>query len=130
MRRALPVAMKARDKQAVGALRSALAAIDNAEAVDVPRPTHGQGSGLAAVEQTPIAGAVVGLGAGEVERRSLTAAEMEALVRREVDDRRTAARANLDAGQPSHAERLHAEADLLSGYLRAAGPQAGPERPG
>ncbi len=34
MRRALPAAMRARDHRAVTALRSALAAIDNAEAVD------------------------------------------------------------------------------------------------
>jgi uncharacterized protein YqeY len=34
LRRALPAAMKARDRPAVTALRSALAAIDNAGAVD------------------------------------------------------------------------------------------------
>ena len=34
LRRALPAAMKARDRPAVTALRSALAAIDNAEAFD------------------------------------------------------------------------------------------------
>ena len=34
LRRALPVAMKAQDRPAVAALRSTLAAIDNAEAVD------------------------------------------------------------------------------------------------
>ena len=34
LRRALPAAMKARDRPAINALRSALAAIDNAGAVD------------------------------------------------------------------------------------------------
>ena len=34
LRRALPVALKAQDRPAVAALRSTLAAIDNAEAVD------------------------------------------------------------------------------------------------
>jgi len=37
LRRALPAAIKARDLPAVAALRSALAAIDNAEAVDITR---------------------------------------------------------------------------------------------
>ena len=97
--------MRAKDKQAVAALRSALAAIDNAEAVaapqpplhaapdsgagtDEPPPSGGPSSGAGAEEipigagsgsdadgaGTPIAGAVVGLAAGEVERRTLTGA--------------------------------------------------------
>ena len=44
LRRALPAAMKARDQTTVAALRSALAAIDNAEAVEVG-PTSPPGSG-------------------------------------------------------------------------------------
>ena len=44
LRRALPAAMKARDRPAVTALRSALAAIDNAEAFD-PDEACGRGSG-------------------------------------------------------------------------------------
>jgi uncharacterized protein len=121
LRRALPAAIKARDQTAVAALRSALAAIDNAEAVDVGNPPppvlgaeEGQGPTAGAA---PVAGAVVGLGAGEVERRRLTAAEVEAIVRREEAERRTAARAYQEAGRPEHAERLEAEADLLAGYL-------------
>lgn len=54
--------MKARDAVAVSALRSALAAIDNAEAVDAaqaPPPT---------VVDSDIACSVGGLLAGEVER--------------------------------------------------------------
>jgi uncharacterized protein YqeY len=150
LRRALPPAMKARDQQTVAALRSALAAIDNAEAVEVtstpppaqpgPPPEGGgvgapesaapvAGAGPAAgatpvAEAGPIAGAVIGLGAGEVERRSLTAEEMEAIVQREVAERRTAARAYKDAGQSRYAERLQAEADLLSSYLRDPDPPA------
>jgi uncharacterized protein len=123
--------MKARDQQAVAALRSALAAIDNAEAVEATNPLIGQvgaGGGGAVVpgSAAPVAGAVRGLGAGEVERRSLTAGEMDAIVQREVAERRTAARAYEDAGQSRYAERLRAEAELLGSYLRDPGTPAGP----
>jgi uncharacterized protein len=149
--------MKARDQHRVAALRSALAAIDNAEAVDptstpppgqAPTPAAGEGTtptesagpgpvegaipvaasvpsesaGPGPVEgATPVAGAVLGVGAGEVERRRLTVGEMEAIVRREVAERRAAARAYEDAGQGRYAEGLRAEADLLSSYLGDAG---------
>jgi uncharacterized protein len=122
--------MKARDQQAVAALRSALAAIDNAEAVDATNPPLGQagaegdGAGLPGNAAT-VAGAVPGLGAGEVERRSLTAGEMDAIVQREVAERRAAARAYDDAGQSRYAERLRAEAELLGSYLRDPGTPAG-----
>ena len=130
MRRDLTTAMKARDKPAIAALRSTLAAIDNAEAVDaaqVPPAAAGQ----PASEEIPpagrgrpagvgaIAGAALGVGAAEVERRALTAAETEAIVRREVAERQRAADAYERAGQAPHAERLRAEAELLSAYLAA-----------
>jgi uncharacterized protein len=109
MRRGLTAAMKARDRRAVAALRSTLAAIDNAEAVDATQaPPAGEGE---------IAGAALGVGAAEVERRTLTAAETEAIVRREVAERETAAQAYERAGQSPHADRLRAEAELLSAYL-------------
>jgi uncharacterized protein YqeY len=120
--------MKARDQQTVAALRSALAAIDNAEAVEVtghPLGPAGAGGGAGVPEgAAAVAGAVLGLGAGEVERRSLTAGEMDAIVQREVAERRTAARAYEDAGQSRYAERLRAEAELLGSYLRDPGTPA------
>jgi hypothetical protein len=158
MRRALTAAMKARDQPAVTALRSALAAIDNAEAVDTARATpaaEGRAAeagevaggettgggvpdreivagGVAAGGVVPggvvgggVAGAAVGLGAAEVERRTLTSAEMEAIVREEVAERQTAARAYERAGQSEHAERLRAEAEVLSAYLGDPGVDVG-----
>jgi uncharacterized protein len=111
LRGALPRAMKARDAVAVAALRSTLAAIDNAEAVDPARaPAPGAG-------QVEVAGAVVGLGAGEVERRSLTEAQMEEIVRTEVADRRAAAHDYQRRGRHEQAERLRGEAEVLSSYL-------------
>ncbi|NJC84120.1 GatB/YqeY domain-containing protein [Planosporangium mesophilum] len=106
LRAALPAAMKARDRVAVAALRSALAAIDNAEAVAAPAVR-----GLA-IEQTP-----VGVGAAETPRRVLTQAEVEEIVRTEVAEREAAARDYDRAGRPEHAERLRAEAAVLSGHL-------------
>jgi uncharacterized protein YqeY len=111
LRAALPDAMKARDSVAVAALRSALAALDNAEAVDAaraPQPSAGH--------PRP-AGTVRGLRAAEVERRSLSAAEMEELVRAEVTERHAVARDYERAGHRRHAERLRSEATVLSSYL-------------
>jgi uncharacterized protein len=64
-----------------------------------------------------IAGTVGGLGAAEVERRSLTEAEVEAIVRAEVAERQAAARDYQRAGRQEHAERLRAEAGILSSLL-------------
>jgi uncharacterized protein YqeY len=109
LRRALTVAIKARDAVAISALRSALAAIENATAVDAEPaspPTTG-----------PIARAVSGLGAGEVERRQLTEADVRALVRAEVEQRIAAAAQFDGLGRPDRAERLRAEAEVLSAHL-------------
>jgi uncharacterized protein len=108
LRRALTTALKARDAVAVSALRSALGAIENAGAVDPGQaPPPGDG---------PIAGAVEGLGAGEVERRPV---DVRAVVAAEVDQRRAAAREYADLGRPDRAERLRAEADVLAAHLRS-----------
>lgn len=78
---AVPAAMKARDRRTVSALRSALAAIANAEAVEVG------GEVLAgAIEASP-----VGVGAAEVARRVLSEADVAAIVRAEIAERRAAA---------------------------------------
>ena len=59
LRAALKDALKRRDKVAVVALRSALAALDNASAVDATLPT---------VDHEHSAGSAGGLGAAEVPR--------------------------------------------------------------
>lgn len=194
--RALPAAMRARDRPAMTALRSAVAAIDNAGAVDPthPLPTDqdpriatsaarpqaspgpgsrppesvdrgtrpavvtdtgsrppkstapgsrrpssgagtrspespGPGTGQAAstgpgaghsdlgAAHPELAGTVAGVGATEVERRSLSQAQMEAIVRVEIADRETAAAGYERAGQLARAERLRAEAKVLLSHL-------------
>lgn len=115
--------MKARDSVAVSALRSALAAIENAEAVDA---ADGAPAGAGDANRDPhVAGSVVGLGAGEVSRRTLTPAEVAATVRAELDERLAAAVEYQRLGQREHAERLRGEAGVLSRQL-AKDPAAEP----
>jgi uncharacterized protein len=113
LRAALPAAMKAGDAATVAALRSALAAIDNAEAVESPQgPTE--------AAHPDLAGTVAGVGAAKAQRRSLPEDEVERIVRAEVADRRAAAAAYERAGRPERAERLRAEADALGAHLDPA----------
>ena len=112
LRRALPPALKARDRVAVAALRSALAAIDNAHAVTAPPAPRTGGV---------VAGAVRGLGAGDVPRRGVSTDEVAAIVRSEIDDRRVAAADYERSGQVDAAARLIAEADVLAAYVTDTG---------
>jgi uncharacterized protein len=112
---ALREALKARDTIATSALRSALAAIDNASAVpSAPARAAGVGG-------PHVAGAVAGLGAAEAERRSLTAAEVEGIVRAEVAERQAAARDYDRTGHADQADRLRREAHVLTSAIGAGG---------
>jgi uncharacterized protein YqeY len=112
MRQALPEAMRARDKAAVSALRSALAALDNAEAV----PQDGSGPHGLAVEHSP-----VGVGATEAARRELSEGAMADIVRAEADERLAAASRLTAPAQADRATRLRAEAAVLLGFLDGSG---------
>lgn len=98
--------MKARDKVAVGVLRSTLAAIENAEAV-VPAAVPSL-----AIEQSPL-----GVGAAEAERRVLSAEDVARIVRAEVASRESAAADYERAGHPDRASALRGEAEYLAGFL-------------
>lgn len=111
LRHDLTAAIKARDLAAVAALRSVLAAIENAEATEViraPRPTASE----------YIAASTVGLGAAEVERRVLSHSEVHALVHAQVDERSFAADEYEKLGRDDLAGRLRTEADVLREYLQ------------
>jgi uncharacterized protein YqeY/diadenosine tetraphosphate (Ap4A) HIT family hydrolase len=126
LRAALPAAIKARRTVAVAALRSALAAIDNAEAVLDPRPGDEASSG-----DEHVAGSVAGLRATEVERRHLTELDINAVVEREIADRRSAADRYRGSGHHDRAERLSAEAAVLSSMLGSVlAPASAPVRGG
>ncbi len=108
LRDALTGAIKTRDKVAVAVLRSALAAIDNAEAVERPESAD---RGLA-FEQLRI-----GAGSAEAARRELTEAQIERIVRGELAERESAAREYQRAGRLEHAERLRGEIRVLAQQL-------------
>jgi uncharacterized protein YqeY len=111
MRRDLASAMKARDQAVVAALKTALAAIDNAEAVADERSAPREGS------SEHIAGATAGAGSSDVPRKVLSEAEMQAIVRGQIDERSEAADLYEKLGRADQATRLRREAAVLTAYL-------------
>jgi hypothetical protein len=106
--RALRDALKARDHVAASALRSALAAIANAEAVPPAASPAG------AASNPYVAGAAAGVGGAEAERRALSDAETGAIVRSEIAERHAAAAQYDQSGHADRAARLRREAEALS----------------
>ncbi|MEV0347236.1 GatB/YqeY domain-containing protein [Nonomuraea sp. NPDC050680] len=113
----LKTALKARDRIAITALRSALAAIENAEAVPVDPPSPGAPK-HEVTQNEHFAGSAAGLGAADVERRLLTEADLLSIVEKEVRERSDAAREYERLGRDDLAERLRAEAEVLSRHLK------------
>ena len=93
--------MKARDTLRTSALRTALAALANAEAVDVPDPSA-----------LPVA-----FGTSEVPRGELDEAGEQAVLEAELEEIRTAAEELRSHGRAMEAEDLDARAAVLAGYL-------------
>jgi arginase len=112
LRRALPAAMKARDRDAVSALRAALAAIDNAEAVEAVATPPGAA--------TPDVAGAVAFGEGEVPRRHLTEGDVIAIVALEAAERGATADEYDRLGKPDDAARLRREATTLQSHLGAS----------
>lgn len=110
LRRALGVALKAREAGAVSALRSAMSAIGNAEAVDPSARPAGTGS-------AHFAGTVAGVGAGEARRRLLTEADADAIVRQEAAEREAAAGEHERGGRAAEAASLREGARALMAVL-------------
>ena len=109
---ALRTAMKARDAAVVSALRSALSAIGNAEAVPVPGGPSG--------DHRYVAGSAGVLGAGEAQRRMLTEQEVAGIVRAEITQRQAAATQYEAAGHGDRASRLRHEAEAIESAIRSA----------
>jgi hypothetical protein len=78
LRDALREAMRSRDVLAASALRSGLAAIDNADAMPVSHTS------ATATSSPHFAGAAAGLGAAEAQRRGLTEAQTLAIIEAEI----------------------------------------------
>ena len=115
LRAALVPAMRAKDTVAVAALRSALAAISNAEAVD---PSASPVEVRTAASSEHVAGALVGLGAAEVARRQLSDDDVRRIVLDEVTSREADADTLERHGAAERAVTLRAEAEVLSTVLR------------
>lgn len=108
---ALRESLRARDAVASAALRSALSAIANAEAVSP------EAIPVARTTSAHIAGAAAGLGAGEVPRRVLSDDEVAAIVRGEITEREQSADQYASAGHAERAELLRSQARVLSAVL-------------
>ena len=119
LRTALVPAMRERDETAVSALRSALSAVANGEAVDV-REIDLRASG-----SEHVAGAAGGLGAAETARRDLTDGDARSIVEAERWSREADARVLDEHGEHERADRLRAEADVLAQVLRGVLPEGG-----
>lgn len=106
LRADLREAMVSRDLAVVRVLRTAIAALDAAEAVDAP-------------------GAPATIGrSGDVARRHLTQAEATATLAGEIAERRRASETYRQIGKTDAAEALEREVHMLTRYLPPA-----PERP-
>ena len=113
LRAALVPAMRAKDTVALTALRSALAAIADAEAVDASTVER-----LSVTTSGHVAGAVTGIGAGEVARRQLSDDDVRRIVLDGVLTRRSDADTLQRYGAAERADTLRAEAEVLSTVLR------------
>ena len=117
LRSALPDALRARDTEAASALRTALSAVANAEAV--PGDASDASAATDAEASQHVAGAALGVGAAEVARHELTPDEVRSIVVAEVAERVAAAEVHDGGGQAAYAERLRREAAVLQRVLDA-----------
>lgn len=99
LRAAVRDAMRARDRERLAALRGAVSAIDQAEAVD---PTG----------HVPAVG-----GSGDVPRRVLTTADVARVLRAEIDEHRAAADAARGRGDDDTVARLDARAGAVEPFV-------------
>jgi uncharacterized protein len=113
LRGALSGALGARDTIAAAAIRSALSAIGNAEAVPAEHTRRVPAS------SEHFAGATAGLGVAETARRPLTESDVAAIVAAEISDRRSAADEYDRLGRADQSARLRAEAEVLASLLAA-----------
>lgn len=110
LRAALTEAMSSRDVSAAAAIRSALGAIGNAEAVAAPAQA-------ARTSSQYVAGAVSGLGRAEATRKHLSQLEISGILAAEIAEREAAAVQFDTLGHAGEAERLRREALVLAEIL-------------
>jgi uncharacterized protein len=113
LRQDLTIALKARDRVAIAALRSTIAAIENAESVDAASANS------STADSEHIAGATAGVGSSDVPRRLLSENDVIAVVRGQIEERLQAADQYEQLGKVGEAARLRGEAVVLREYLLA-----------
>jgi len=112
LRRHLCTAARDRDRIAVAALREAIAALDNADAIQPDRDLQAEAGEY-------VAGGVVGLGAAEAERRILDAEAERAIVSAEIETRLAAAVIYDQHGESARSADLRLGAEVLLAALDA-----------
>ena len=110
LRQDLTAALKARDTDAVAALRTAIAAIDNAQAVPASSPSP-------AADSTHVAGTRSGAGSPEAPRRQLGSGELRDILRAQITEHTREADRYAALGQADAAERLRRQARTLMAHL-------------
>lgn len=101
--------MKARETDTVAALRTAIAAIDNAESV--------AGGDVSATTDGPFAKSAEGVGATEVARRQLSAADIAEVLGRHVHEYLSNAEDYDAMGRHEAAGQLRRQAAVVSRHL-------------
>lgn len=109
MRRDLVAALKSRATDTAAALRTAIAAVDNAEAVDT--------TGLVTTDDGPVAGATAGLGSSEVARRTLSVADAHEVIAAVISEYVDEAERYESLTRDEAAEVLRQQAEVLRRYL-------------
>jgi hypothetical protein len=110
LRRDLRAAMKSQQRNEMAALRTLIAAIDNAESV---RDASSSSSPSASEH---VAGAVRGLGAADAPRRSLSESDLKRIIETELWERDAQAERLTLLGRADDASRLRAEAEVIARY--------------
>jgi uncharacterized protein len=102
--------MKAQRRDEMDALRNLIAAIDNAEAVEISSPAPPPSS-------EHVAGAVAGLGTADAARRSLSEHDLRRVIEAELWERDAQAERLTLLGRADDASRLRTEAAVIARYL-------------
>jgi hypothetical protein len=109
LRADLRAAMKAQRRDEMAALRTLIAAIDNAESVEDASPPPQPSS-------EHVAGAVPGLAAAEATRRSLSERDLQRVIEAELWERDAQAERLTRLGRADEASRLRVEAAVIARY--------------
>ena len=112
LRQRLTRALRERDKPTAAAIRSAIAALENAEAVPM---SHG----AVTATSTHVAGAAIGVGAADAERLALDEETEAAILRAEVDSLLEAAGEYDSLGRGERAVEARTAANELSGVVHS-----------